>query len=132
MANTLRSSAVDSGIETTVWDVEKPSIAARVTRYSRLLTQFHKLKVLVLGDPILDGFLSGAPTRLCREQPVPVVLRSAEENRPGGAANTAANLAALGARVSLFGVIGADAPGETLRICLQKAGADAGRRVIAC
>jgi D-beta-D-heptose 7-phosphate kinase / D-beta-D-heptose 1-phosphate adenosyltransferase len=130
MANTLRSSAVDSGIETTVWDVEKPSIAARVTRYSRLLTQFHKLKVLVLGDPILDGFVSGAPTRLCREQPVPVVLRSAEENRPGGAANTAANLAALGAHVVLLGVVGIDSAGEAVCRCLAEAGVDPGGLVV--
>jgi D-beta-D-heptose 7-phosphate kinase/D-beta-D-heptose 1-phosphate adenosyltransferase len=95
-----------------------------------ILARFDGLKAVVLGDPVLDGFLTGPPTRLCSEQPVPVVLKSAEENRPGGAANTAANLRALGARVSLFGVIGADAPGETLRICLQKAGVDVGGLVV--
>jgi D-beta-D-heptose 7-phosphate kinase/D-beta-D-heptose 1-phosphate adenosyltransferase len=86
------------------------------------LARFEGLKVVVLGDPVLDGFLTGPPTRLCSEQPVPVVLKSSEENRPGGAANTAANLRALGARVALLGLVGADAPGEALRSCLQEAG----------
>jgi D-beta-D-heptose 7-phosphate kinase/D-beta-D-heptose 1-phosphate adenosyltransferase len=95
-----------------------------------LLSRFEGLKAVVLGDPVLDGFLSGAPTRLCSERPVPVVLKSGEENRPGGAANTAANLRALGARVALLGVIGADAPGEALRCCLQEAGVDAGSLVV--
>jgi D-beta-D-heptose 7-phosphate kinase/D-beta-D-heptose 1-phosphate adenosyltransferase len=128
--NRLRSSAVHRAFETTVSDVEKPSIPARVFPYSRLLTQFHRLKVLVLGDPILDGFLSGAPTRLCSEQPVPVVLRSAEENRPGGAANTAANLAALGAHVVLLGVVGVDSAGEAVCRCLAEAGVDPGSLVV--
>ena len=78
----------------------------------RVLSRFQGLKAVVLGDPVLDGYLTGASTRLCSEQPVPVVLKSTEENLPGGAANTAANLRGLGARVALLGLVGADPPGE--------------------
>jgi D-beta-D-heptose 7-phosphate kinase/D-beta-D-heptose 1-phosphate adenosyltransferase len=75
----------------------------------------------VLGDPILDGFLTGAPTRLCSERPVPVLVRAGEEDRAGGAGNTAANLRTLGAQVVLLGLIGSDWAGGVLRGCLERA-----------
>lgn len=80
--------------------------------------------VLVIGDVMLDGWWSGAIERLCREAPAPVVDVAAREFAPGGAANTAMNLAALGARVSVAGVIGTDDAGATLRGKLQDAGID--------
>jgi len=73
-----------------------------------------QLRVAVLGDAILDGWLSGRCERLCPEAPVPVVQVTAASHVPGGAANTAVNLAALGARVQLVSVVGDDAAGATL------------------
>ncbi|MET4591097.1 D-glycero-beta-D-manno-heptose 1-phosphate adenylyltransferase [Arthrobacter sp. 754] len=80
--------------------------------------------VLVVGDVMLDGWWSGAIERLCREAPAPVVDIAARESAPGGAANTAMNLAALGARVSVAGIIGNDDAGLTLRRKLEDAGID--------
>ncbi|MGO4188150.1 D-glycero-beta-D-manno-heptose 1-phosphate adenylyltransferase [Pseudarthrobacter sp. TAF60_1] len=80
--------------------------------------------ILVIGDVMLDGWWSGAIERLCREAPAPVVDIATREFAPGGAANTAMNLAALGARVSVAGIIGTDDAGATLRRKLESAGID--------
>jgi rfaE bifunctional protein nucleotidyltransferase chain/domain len=80
--------------------------------------------ILVVGDVMLDGWWSGTIERLCREAPAPVVDIAARESAPGGAANTAMNLAALGARVSVAGIIGNDDAGLTLRQKLEDAGID--------
>ena len=96
----------------------------------QVVERFAQPRVLVLGDPVIDAFLACRPTRLCTEQPVPVLLRSGEEMRPGGAANTAANLGALGAQVALVGIVGADAPGADLRRCLEEGGVDASGLVV--
>jgi D-beta-D-heptose 7-phosphate kinase / D-beta-D-heptose 1-phosphate adenosyltransferase len=78
--------------------------------------------ILVIGDLMLDGWWSGTIERLCREAPAPVVDIATRESAPGGAANTAMNLAALGARVSVAGIIGTDDAGATLRRELVAAG----------
>ena len=80
--------------------------------------------ILVLGDVMLDGWWSGSIERLCREAPAPVVDVQNRESVPGGAANTAMNLAALGARVSVAGIIGTDDAGVDLRNQLVAAGID--------
>jgi len=80
--------------------------------------------ILVIGDVMLDGWWSGSIDRLCREAPAPVVDIQSRESVPGGAANTAMNLAALGAKVSVAGIIGADDAGEDLRGQLAAAGID--------
>ncbi|MBT2531052.1 D-glycero-beta-D-manno-heptose 1-phosphate adenylyltransferase [Arthrobacter sp. ISL-48] len=80
--------------------------------------------VLVIGDVMLDGWWSGNIERMCREAPAPVVDVTAREYAPGGAANTAMNLAALGARVSVAGIIGTDDAGVMLRRKLVEAGID--------
>jgi len=80
--------------------------------------------ILVIGDVMLDGWWSGSIERLCREAPAPVVDIQTRESVPGGAANTAMNLAALGAKVSVAGIIGADDAGEDLRGQLAAAGID--------
>ncbi len=80
--------------------------------------------VLVIGDLMLDGWWSGSIERLCREAPAPVVDVHTRESVPGGAANTAMNLAALGARVSVAGIIGTDDAGVDLRSQLVAAGID--------
>ena len=85
-------------------------------------------RVLVLGDALLDGWLSGPARRLGRDGPVPVVELVDSHSACGGAANTAANLAALGATVDLLAVFGDDGESRILRGLL----ADAGVRTDAC
>lgn len=80
--------------------------------------------VTVVGDVILDGWWSGHIERVAREAPAPVVEISDRRYAPGGAANTAMNLAALGARVHLVGVTGQDPAGERLTEMLAVAGVD--------
>ncbi|HLU57414.1 MAG TPA: D-glycero-beta-D-manno-heptose 1-phosphate adenylyltransferase [Pseudonocardia sp.] len=79
-------------------------------------------RVVVLGDALLDGWLSGPARRLGRDGPVPVVEVSESRTQPGGAGNTAANLAALGARVDLVAVLGDDPAGVELSALLTAAG----------
>ena len=64
------------------------------------------LRVAVIGDVMLDGWWSGVTERFCREAPAPVVDLQQKQYAPGGAANTAMNLQALGARVRLAGLTG--------------------------
>ncbi|MCF6426863.1 D-glycero-beta-D-manno-heptose 1-phosphate adenylyltransferase [Amycolatopsis tucumanensis] len=80
--------------------------------------------VVVLGDAILDVWLSGHCERICREAPAPVVDVGARALSPGGAANTAANLAALGARARFVSVVGDDEPGRELAALLDSHGVD--------
>jgi rfaE bifunctional protein kinase chain/domain len=78
--------------------------------------------VLVVGDVMLDHFVVGRVERISPEAPVPVVTFDSEEYRLGGAANVAHNVAAMGARVRLVGLIGRDADGTRLRSALEDAG----------
>jgi D-beta-D-heptose 7-phosphate kinase/D-beta-D-heptose 1-phosphate adenosyltransferase len=88
-------------------------------------------RVLVLGDVMLDHFLVGRVSRISPEAPVPVVQFSREEFRLGGAANVAANVAALGGACDLVGVVGDDAAAGTLRDLAQAHGLSAGGLVTA-
>jgi rfaE bifunctional protein nucleotidyltransferase chain/domain/rfaE bifunctional protein kinase chain/domain len=81
-------------------------------------------RVLVVGDAILDGWLSGECRRFCREAPAPVLDVLGQRFEPGGAANTAANLAALGARTRLVAAVGDDNEGTLLLGALRSAGVD--------
>ncbi|GLW05373.1 bifunctional protein HldE [Microtetraspora sp. NBRC 13810] len=72
------------------------------------------IEAVVVGDVMLDSWLRGPVSRVAQEAPVPVVSVREDDDAPGGAGNTAANLAALGARVQLLGVIGDDPCGERL------------------
>jgi rfaE bifunctional protein nucleotidyltransferase chain/domain/rfaE bifunctional protein kinase chain/domain len=87
-------------------------------------------RVLVLGDALLDGWLSGPARRLGRDGPVPVVELTESRSTCGGAANTAANLAALGCTVDLLAVFGDDAEADTLGGLLSDAGVSTGRCVV--
>jgi rfaE bifunctional protein kinase chain/domain/rfaE bifunctional protein nucleotidyltransferase chain/domain len=87
-----------------------------------LLSQFPRQRVLVLGDLLLDGWLTGHPSRLCREGPVAVVDLDDRTYACGGAGNTAANLAALGGQATLVSAVGGDAAGERVRAGLAAAG----------
>ncbi|HEX8939879.1 MAG TPA: D-glycero-beta-D-manno-heptose 1-phosphate adenylyltransferase [Candidatus Limnocylindrales bacterium] len=87
-----------------------------------LLEAFPDLRVAVVGEAMLDSYLAGSAERLCREAPVPIVTLGGRTDAPGGAANTAANLRALGARVSFLSVVGADESGARVLAALERAG----------
>lgn len=73
-----------------------------------------KPKILVVGDVMLDRYVHGLVERISPEAPIPILRRTRIEDRAGGAANVAANLASLGADVMLVGAIGADKEGDIL------------------
>lgn len=79
---------------------------------------------MILGDAIADQFLHGSISRVSREAPVFILRHQQTETLPGGAANCAMNLVALGARVSLVSVTGDDESGSELRAKLEAAGVD--------
>jgi len=82
-------------------------------RLAEILGAFPGRKILVIGDLMLDEFLWGKVTRISPEAPVPVVDIQRRAAYPGGAANVARNLASLGARAGLAGVIGKDQPASS-------------------
>lgn len=82
-----------------------------------ILPDFSQAKVLIVGDLMLDRYWSGGTGRISPEAPVPVVNVSGSEDRPGGAANVAVNVATLGAKVTLLGMCGHD---ENARILKEK------------
>ncbi len=86
---------------------------------------FSRARVLVAGDLMLDRYWSGPVRRISPEAPVPVVHVRDREDRPGGAANVALNLAALGCRTALTGVTGDDEAADILARRLADAGIDA-------
>jgi rfaE bifunctional protein kinase chain/domain len=92
------------------------------SRLTEILGAFSSRKILVIGDVMLDEFLWGKVTRISPEAPVPVVDIQRRAAYPGGAANVARNLASLGAKVGLAGVIGDDEPGEHLLRILGREG----------
>ena len=73
---------------------------------------FKNLKVLVIGDVMLDHYIKGSANRLSPEAPVPVVLKSNDEYYLGGAGNVYSNVISLGANCDLLSVIGNDLPGD--------------------
>src|SRR5437762_3626856 len=91
-------------------------------RAADLVGRFNGLPVLVVGDVMVDRFIVGRVTRISPEAPVPIVRFESEYMRLGGAANVAHNLAVLGARVSLVGIVGDDPVGAALRARLIAAG----------
>ena len=95
-----------------------------MTTLTDLLDRFSDLSVVVVGDAMLDVYLEGSAQGLCREAPVPVVQLERRSEVPGGAANTAVNIATLGAAVRLASVVGRDGPGERLRSGVQADGVD--------
>jgi rfaE bifunctional protein kinase chain/domain len=80
------------------------------------LPSFENAKVLVVGDVMLDRYWFGDVSRISPEAPVPVLKVNKVDERPGGAANVARNIAELGAHCTLLSVVGADEAGD----CLQK------------
>ncbi|MGB0894066.1 MAG: bifunctional D-glycero-beta-D-manno-heptose-7-phosphate kinase/D-glycero-beta-D-manno-heptose 1-phosphate adenylyltransferase HldE [Parashewanella sp.] len=83
------------------------------------LPAFESAKVLVVGDVMLDRYWTGPTGRISPEAPVPVVKIDQVEDRPGGAANVALNIASLGGQVQLAGIVGKDETAQALTSGLQ-------------
>ncbi len=83
------------------------------------LPNFSGLRIIVVGDVMIDRYLSGQVDRISPEAPVPVVHLQEEENRLGGAANVVLNLQALGATALPASVVGEDAPAEGFLALLE-------------
>jgi rfaE bifunctional protein kinase chain/domain len=80
---------------------------------------FKKLKVLIIGDVMVDSYIYGSVDRISPEAPVPVMHVQKRENRLGGAANVALNIQSLGAEPILCSIIGDDIPAETFKTLLK-------------
>ena len=91
---------------------------------NQLVEGFKRVKILVIGDLMLDEYIWGEVERISPEAPVPVVRVASESWVPGGAANVAHNIRALGGQVALAGVIGRDQAGRRLKKLLKESGID--------
>ena len=88
------------------------------------IPSFTKARVLVAGDIMLDRYWQGSTQRISPEAPVPVVKINQHEDRPGGAANVALNIASLGGSVTLAGITGQDEASQTLNTHLSAVNVD--------
>ncbi len=98
----------------------------QLTSMDRFVDGLGRLKILVVGDLMLDRYHFGKVSRISPEAPVPIVDVERTDNRPGGAANVALNISSLGAQVTLCGVIGDDDHGRILLRSLNVAHFDNG------
>ncbi|RUM28069.1 MAG: D-glycero-beta-D-manno-heptose-7-phosphate kinase [Aquifex sp.] len=89
-------------------------------RVQRLLEKLKSLKILVIGDVILDTYLKGKVERISPEAPVPILEVEEEEFRLGGAGNVARNLSSLGVETFICSVIGKDEAGEKIKQLLEE------------
>src|SRR5260221_11845144 len=89
-------------------------------RARQILAAAKQSRTLVIGDVMLDHFIWGSVGRISPEAPVPVVDLVSESFIPGGAANVARNLTALGAPAELFGVVGRDPAATQLKHLLNE------------
>ena len=87
-----------------------------------VLPEFKNAKVLVVGDVMLDRYWFGDVNRISPEAPVPVLKVDRVDERPGGAANVARNIASLGAHCALLSVVGVDEAGDCLQRLLAEQG----------
>ncbi len=95
-----------------------------MTRLQSIVSKFHRKKIMVIGDLILDQYIQGHVSRLSPEAPVPVVVQEKSFYTPGGAANVAHNLCGLSARAVLVGRVGHDHEGQILLRELRSKGID--------
>ncbi|MDP2943219.1 MAG: D-glycero-beta-D-manno-heptose-7-phosphate kinase [Candidatus Omnitrophota bacterium] len=95
-----------------------------IARIDKIISKFKDVKILIVGDLILDEFIWGDTSRISPEAPVPVVLVERESLMPGGAANVASNICALGAKAYLVGAVGRDEHGRRLEKILKEKGVD--------
>jgi len=113
-----------AGIDDQGWHTLWSALAGLTTDGVSLTPRPTKPVVVVIGDFLLDTWWEGRSERLSREAPVPVVEVENRREAPGGAGNTAVNLAALGAGVRAVGLVGTDPAGRRLRGLLATAGVD--------
>lgn len=99
-------------------------LAASTERLFELIDNFTQVRVLVVGDLTLDEFLTGQVERISREAPVLILRHETTRQTPGGGANAVYNLAKLGAKVKVAGLVGKDLQGEALRGIFEAAGID--------
>jgi rfaE bifunctional protein kinase chain/domain len=102
----------------------------KIVDLQKILKQFPHQTIAVVGDVMLDHFLWGKVSRISPEAPVPVVEVTREDYFPGGAANVARNLRALGAAVNIMGVLGDDTAGGSLRNVLEAQGVETNGLVV--
>ena len=95
-----------------------------------IVRRFADQRVVVVGDAIADKFVHGSISRVSREAPVFILRHEQTQTSPGGAANCAMNLVALGAHITLISVTGNDESGNELRSKLESAGVDTKRMII--
>jgi D-beta-D-heptose 7-phosphate kinase/D-beta-D-heptose 1-phosphate adenosyltransferase len=100
-------------------------------RLEALLDEFHRVRLLVVGDLVLDEYVWGDVDRVSPEAPVPVVHVHEETVVLGGAGNVARNVTALGGRVAFCAAVGDDAAGRRAADLLEDLGVDAGGLVVA-
>lgn len=93
-------------------------------RLKRIIANFKRAKILVIGDLILDEFIWGKVSRISPEAPVPIVWVNSESFMPGGAANVANNIHALSAQAYICGAIGSDERGRILTDELRRKNID--------
>lgn len=91
-------------------------------RFRALIEQFHSRHILVVGDLMLDEYIVGKATRISPEAPVMVVRQNRTFSVPGGAANVAKNVEALGAKATVIGAVGEDQAGTELQEALGASG----------
>ncbi|MBN1339791.1 MAG: hypothetical protein JXA03_10740 [Bacteroidales bacterium] len=94
----------------------------RITDVNLIVPAFGNLKVLIVGDIMVDSYVMGKVERISPEAPVPIVLVTKRENRLGGAANVALNIKSLKAEPYLCSVIGTDKKGDEFLEILQQEG----------
>ena len=92
----------------------------KTARYKKLFADFSKLKVLIIGDVMVDSYLWGKVERISPEAPIPIVALRKREYRLGGASNVALNVRALGAYPILCSVIGEDDKGDRFMDLLER------------
>ncbi len=92
--------------------------------FKKIIARFTDLRIMVIGDLILDEFIWGTVSRISPEAPVPVVWAQRESFMPGGACNVANNITSLGGKTYPVGLIGDDARGSILRTELESKAID--------
>ena len=91
-----------------------------MTNFSTIMSAMPGKRITVIGDVMLDQFVTGKVNRISPEAPVPVLTYQSESLMPGGAANVARNLARFGILSTLIGVVGADDNASKLAACLAE------------
>ena len=90
------------------------------SRSGSIISAIQDQNIVVIGDVMLDRFVSGEVNRISPEAPIPVLNQTVVRDMPGGAANVARNLAHLGSRVTLIGMTGDDDDADKLKTCLSE------------